>query len=179
MKEILKVPNDTLRQKSEPIGEVTKEVIELSDDLGELLGVLHDGRVAVSIAAPQIGALMRIFVFRTNPCSQSPGRLTVINPEIVYAKGDVTLKEACLSMPGKTYLVKRHKIVKIKYLGLDGKPHSYKSTGILAQALEHEINHLDGILIDSKGTPIDEYGLPIQEHESHESKGSGENHKPM
>lgn len=110
--------------------------------------VKHRDLVILSISAPQIGVSLRMFVYRQSPYTTTQSTLTVINPEIVYGKGDVTLRETCLSIPGKLFLLKRHKLVKIRGLGLDGNLHSYKGVGLIAQVLEHELNHLDGILID-------------------------------
>lgn len=154
MREILTIPNAILRQECQPVKEIDSEALALAKELGELMGVKHGGFVAVGITAPQIGVSLRMFVYRQNPYTTALSTVTVINPEIVYVKGDVTLREACFSIPGKLFLVKRHKLVKIKGLGLDGKYHSYKGNGLIAQTLLHEINHLDGILIDEIGKPV-------------------------
>lgn len=153
MREILTIPNAILRQECQPVKEIDSEALALAKDLRELMGVKHRGLIPIGIAAPQIGASLRMFVYRDNPYSSMQSTLTIINPEIVYTKGAVTLKETCLSIPDKEFLVKRHKLVKIKGLGLDGKYHSYKGNGLIAQILLHEINHLDGILIDEIGKP--------------------------
>lgn len=153
MREILTIPNAILRQECQPVKEIDSEALALAKELRELLQVEHGGLVALGIAAPQIGVSLRMFAYRQNPYTTTPSTITVINPEIVYVKGDVTLRETCFSIPGKLFLVKRHKLVKIKGLGLDGKYHSYKGNSLIAQILEHEINHLDGILIDEIGEP--------------------------
>ena len=151
MREILTIPNAILRQECQPVKEIDSEAFALAKELRELMEVKHGGLVALGITAPQIGVSLRMFVYRQNPYTTTPSTITVINPEIVYVKGDVTLRETCFSIPGKVFLVKRHKLVKIKGLGLDGKYHSYKGNSLTAQILLHEINHLDGILIDEIG----------------------------
>lgn len=153
MREILTIPNAILRQECLPVKEIDSEARALAKELWELMGVKHGGLIALGITAPQIGVSLRMFVYRQNPYTATPSTITVINPEIVYVKGDVTLRETCFSIPDKVFLVKRHKLVKIKGLGLDGKYHSYKGTSLIAQILLHEINHLDGILIDEIGKP--------------------------
>jgi len=159
VREILTVPNPILRQKCEPVKKVDSEARALARELREILEVKHEGKIAVGIAAPQIGVSLRMFVYRNNPYTAEASSLTIINPEIVYVKGDVTLRESCFSIPGKLFLMRRHKLVKIRGLGLDGSLHIYKGVGLIAQILLHEINHLDGTLIDEDGVEIDKYGL--------------------
>lgn len=154
MRELRKVPDPILRHKCEPIKDVDSEALALAKDLTELMGVKHGGLIPLGIAAPQVGASLRMFVYRNNPHTTVTNTLTIINPEIVYVKGDVTLRESCFSIPGKQFLVKRHKLVKVKGVGLDGNLHSYKGQGLIAQILLHELNHLDGVLIDSIGELI-------------------------
>lgn len=163
MREILTVPNPILRQKCEPVKSIDSEARALAQELRALLEVEHEGKIAIGIAAPQIGVSLRLFVYRNNPYTAVDSSLTVINPEIVYVKGDVTLKESCFSIPGKLFLLGRHKLVKIRGLGLDGNPHSWKGEGLVAQVLLHEIDHLDGTLIDEYGVEIDKYGREVKD----------------
>ena len=146
------VVGKSLKENEKRVAIHPEHIERIPKELRELMGVKHRGLVALGIAAPQIGTSLRMFVYRNNPYSSTPSTLTIINPQLIYIKGDITLKETCLSIPDKEFLVKRHKLVKIKGLGLDGKYHSYKGNGLIAQILLHEINHLDGILIDEIGT---------------------------
>lgn len=164
MREILTVPNPILRRACQPVKKIDSEALALAQELRELLEVKHEGIIAVGIAAPQIGVSLRMFVYRNNPYTAVDSSLTVINPEVVYVKGDVTLRESCFSIPGKLFLLKRHKLVKIRGLGLDGNLHSYKGEGLIAQILLHEIDHLKGILIDKYGVEIDKYGQEVKEN---------------
>ena len=78
----------------------------------------------------------------------------MINPTLVYAKGFHIVRELCLSLPGKIFTLRRHKIVKIRGVTLDGVERSFRGRDVLAQIFEHEIGHLDGILIDQIGEKV-------------------------
>ncbi|MCK5235880.1 MAG: peptide deformylase [Deltaproteobacteria bacterium] len=151
MRTILKVPNPILRQKSKPIKEIGAEVKAIAADLIALLNVKREGTITCGLAAPQVGELIRMFVYRPNPHSDIPDSRVVINPEIIYAKGKLTGHETCLSVPGPGYRIKRHKIVKLRGLDLNGEQRTFKGRDLIAQVLEHERDHLDGILIDKIG----------------------------
>ena len=79
----------------------------------------------------------------------------VINPELVYAKGNALVYESCLSIPGKEFRLRRAKIVKIRGLTLDNVMRSFRGRNLLAQVFQHELNHLDGTLIDQIGERSD------------------------
>ncbi len=151
MPKLLTIPNRTLRLESKPIEKITSKVKAIAETLIEMMGETYNGLMAIGIAAPQIGKLVRMFVYRPNPYSDAPDYVVVINPELVYAKGKVILNESCLSIPGRVFKVQRHKIVKLSGLNLDGEQRTFKGRGLTAQELEHELNHLDGILIDEIG----------------------------
>lgn len=155
MRELLTVPNPVLLRACEPIGEINSDVIDLANELTELMGTTHYGKVPLSISAPQIGVSLRMFAYRINPYSGLPGQVRVIiNPTLTFGKKSVPTGETCLSIPGKSFTVVRHKIVKLKGMNIYGKYCSYKETGIVAQMFQHELNHLDGVLIDSIGKPM-------------------------
>ena len=151
MTKLLTVPNRTLRMESKPIEKIGAKVKAIAETLREMMAETYNGLIPIGIAAPQIGKLVRMFVYRPNAFSDAPDFVVVINPELIYAKGKVILNESCLSIPGKVFSVQRHKIVKLKGLNLDGEQRTFKGRGITAQELEHELNHLDGILIDEIG----------------------------
>ena len=151
MAKLLTVPNKTLRLKSQPVEKIGRKVKAIAETLIEMMGETYNELMPVGIAAPQIGKLVRMFVYRPNLRSDAPDFVVVINPELVYAKSKVILNEGCLSIPGKVFKVQRHKIVKLSGLNLDGELRTFKGRGATAQQLEHELNHLDGILIDEIG----------------------------
>jgi len=113
--------------------------------------LLSESPGAAAIAAPQIGCKVRMFVYKSNPLAVDSPVMVVINPELVHAKEKCIVEENCLSIPGKFFFVERYKMVKLKGLTLDGEVRIFKGTGMVAQILEHELDHLDGILIDKKG----------------------------
>jgi len=153
MRQLLKVPNNTLRTSCKPVKDVTPEVKLLADDLIDYMFAHREDKIApIGLAAPQLGELVRVIVFYPNLFYRERNGIEVlINPELVKTRGLNLLTETCLSIPGKTYLVRRARSVKVKGLTLDGRPESYKAAGLFAQWLQHEINHLDGVLIDKDG----------------------------
>jgi len=156
MRKLVKVPNKLLRQKSEPVKTIDSEIKALASDMVEFMH-LHqvDKLQPVGLSAPQLGELLRVIAFSRNPMFIEGDDIQVlINPELVYQKGSQLVSESCLCLPGKVFTLQRAKLVKIRGLTLDGVKRSFRGRGLLAQVFQHELNHLDGILIDklSKGT---------------------------
>ena len=153
MKQVITIPNELLRQKCEKVTEITPEIKSFAKELTEFLEAHKDDSPSpISISAPQLGGNIRMFAFRNNPLVYNEGDIQVVmNPEMVYAKGFHLTRESCLSIPGKTFTLQRHKLVKIRGLMLDGSIRSFRGRDILAQVFEHELNHLDGILLDVVG----------------------------
>ncbi|MBA7657942.1 Peptide deformylase [subsurface metagenome] len=151
MRELIKLPNELLRQKSQPVETIDRKIKELALEMVDFMR-LHRGDAAnpVGLSAVQLGELVRVIAFRGNPQSQEELQVQVlINPELVYEKGHQVVKESCLSIPGRTFALRRAKIVKIRGITLDGVVRSFRGRDILAQVFQHELNHLDGILIDT------------------------------
>jgi len=150
VRELIKLPNPLLRLKSQPVKKIDRGVKELALEMVDFMR-LHRGDAArpVGLSAVQLGELVRIIAFRGNPQSQEELRVQVlINPELVYEKGHQVVNESCLSIPGRTFALRRAKIVKIRGLTLDGVVRSFRGRDLLALVFQHEIGHLDGILID-------------------------------
>lgn len=135
-----------LRQKSLRIRTVDDEVRRLAQDLWDTVRAAR----GPGLAAPQIGVLRRIIVVSIPPDYVEEGdpgvELTLINPEIVRASGRQVGLEGCLSIPGWYGEVPRFMHVTVKALDLDGREVRIKGSGLLARVLQHEIDHLDGIL---------------------------------
>lgn len=135
-----------LRQKSLRIRTVDDEVRRLAQDLWDTVRAAR----GLGLAAPQIGVLRRIIVVSIPPDYVEEGdpgvELTLINPEIVRASGRQVGLEGCLSIPGWYGEVPRFMHVTVKALDLDGREVRIKGSGLLARVLQHEIDHLDGIL---------------------------------
>ena len=103
---------------------------------------MHDQR-GVGLAANQVGSLQKVAVIQT-PDMEEP--MVLINPEIMKTEGERQVEEGCLSIPGYRGMVNRSEKVRAKAMGLDGKIYRVNADELLAQALEHEIDHLNGIL---------------------------------
>ena len=149
MGKILKADNPKLRQKSKPIGKIDKKVLSLIADLKRTL-LAQTNPEGVGLAAPQIGRNFRIFVIK------SKDKVRVfINPEIIFAsktrkansKGDEKkMMEGCLSLPHFYGPLERPQNLKVGYLNERGKKATETFTGFEAQIIQHEIDHLNGIL---------------------------------
>lgn len=145
---ILTVPEPILRQKTRRIRTIDDSVRKLIENMQE---TLHAEEGRAGLAAPQIGSHLRITVISV---SDEEEDVILINPEIVKKKGERIVTEGCLSIPGYCAELTRAEQVTAKGLGPDGKEVRIKAEGLLAQALEHEIDHLDGILyIDHLDSP--------------------------
>ena len=153
MRELVKVPSKLLHRKSKPVKTVDSEVKSLAKEMAEFMQ-LHrtESLRPISLSACQLGALLRIIAFRRNPISTDKDDIQiVINPDLVYAKGNVLVYEGCLSIPSKEFRLRRAKLAKIRGLTLDDEVRSFRGSGLLAQTFLHELNHLDGTLIDKIG----------------------------
>ncbi|HIZ77599.1 MAG TPA: peptide deformylase [Firmicutes bacterium] len=139
--EILQVGDEVLRQKCLPVKEINDTVRELLDDMAETM-YRADG---VGLAAPQIGITKRMIVVDVGE-----GLVELINPELVNGRGRQIDDEGCLSVVGVTGPVERYKTVMVKGLDRNGKGILIKAHGLFARALQHEMDHLDGILFIDK-----------------------------
>ncbi len=145
-----------LRKKSKEVIEITDRIKVLLEDMVETMNDA-DG---VGLAAPQVGVLRRVVVIDIGE-----GPIKIINPEILKEEGEEIAVEGCLSVPGRSGTVKRPETVKIKYTDINGKEITLEGTGLLARAICHEIDHLEGILYTDK---------MIQEVEVVEDEDDGE-----
>ena len=139
-------PHKILSQKCEPYTEVTDEVRKLLDDM---LETMYEDK-GVGLAGPQIGVAKRIIVVddKTGENGEpGPNPMYMVNPEIIYRSEEmVDSNEGCLSVPGQSATVERHERVTVKYLDYNGKEQILEAEGFLAIILQHETDHLDGIL---------------------------------
>ncbi|MBI4202964.1 MAG: peptide deformylase [Chloroflexi bacterium] len=134
------VPDPILRARAKKISRIDASVQRLADDM---IDTMHQ-EGGVGLAAPQVGVLLRLIVIEL-PEEDEEARV-YINPEVVEAQGERRVEEGCLSVPGYRGYVLRSESVRMKALDRHGKPVKVKADGLLAQALEHEIDHLNGIL---------------------------------
>jgi peptide deformylase len=132
------LPEPVLRQKSKRISNIDSSVRRLIADMRE---TMHTAR-GVGLAAPQVGTLLRLIVIGI-PEEED---IVLINPQIVRRSGERLVDEGCLSVPGYVGQIKRAESVTAKGRDQNGKEMRIKADNLLAQALEHEIDHLNGIL---------------------------------
>ncbi len=130
--------DEVLRKKSKEVKEVNEKTLELIDDMFD---TMYDS-YGVGLAAPQIGILKRIVVIDVT--GEDP--IVLINPEIIEKSGSQTGEEGCLSLPGKSAIVTRPDYVKCKAFNEAMEPIVIEGEGLLARAICHETDHLDGIL---------------------------------
>lgn len=138
VKTILPFGDPILRKKAKPVDELNAKTLKLLDEMAETL-YATDGRAG--LAAPQVGILRRVIVM---DCGE--GLIELINPEIIEKSGEQFGMEACLSFPGYYGNVKRANYVKVKTMNRKGEEVILEGEGFLAVCMQHEIDHLDGIL---------------------------------
>ena len=135
---ILKVGDPALRKTCRPVDNITPRIITLLNDMVQTMRAA-DG---VGLAAPQVGVLRRVVVIET----PEDGLIEFINPEILSCSGEQVGEEGCLSVPGRWGITKRPMHVTVRALDRHGMPFEITGSGLLAKAMCHEIDHLDGKL---------------------------------
>ena len=146
--------DNVLGKVCKPVKAITPRIEELVNDMYE---TMYDAG-GVGLAAPQVGVLKRIVVIDVTPDPEEgedpesikPMRYTMINPEIQETSGEQTGWEGCLSLVGKSGMVTRPDHVKVRFTDLDGAEYELEGEGLLARAICHECDHLDGVLYTSK-----------------------------
>ena len=142
-REILVLPDQRLRQVAEPIPAVSDEVRQLAADMLETMYAAP----GIGLAAPQIGEMRRIVVMDLSKEGEPADPIVMINPEIKsYSEDTVTTEEGCLSIPEIYYDVERPAEVTVEYTDLDGKRITREAKDRLAICIQHELDHLDGVL---------------------------------
>jgi peptide deformylase len=143
IKTILTEPNMILRQISNPVDHVGEEEQKLMDDMLETMYAAP----GIGLAAIQIGIPKRIIIMDVSRKKENKNPLHFINPEIVWkADEDIIYEEGCLSVPNQFAEINRPKECHVKYLDYFGQPQLLKAEGLLATCIQHEIDHLEGIL---------------------------------
>jgi len=143
LRTIRKDGDEVLRKKSKTVDEINDRILTLLDDMADTL-YKADG---VGLAAPQIGVLKRVVVIDVG---DDNGLLELINPVKIQESGEQTEVEGCLSIPGVYGEVRRPAQVTVEALNREGKKVVIEGEGLLARALCHEIDHLDGVLFKDK-----------------------------
>ena len=143
IRKVLTIPddNDFLRKKSRDVTMIDDRILTLLDDMKETLYAEN----GVGLAAPQVGILRRVVVIDVGE-----GLIELINPVIVYKKGEHINAEGCLSIPGRSGTVSRPEKVRVRAIDRNNKEFTIEGEGLLAIALCHEIDHLNGTLYVDK-----------------------------
>lgn len=148
-------PHPVLKKPAEPVAAVTDEIRTLIKDMFETMYATR----GIGLAAPQVGHSLRVLVMDVEQsggesgedgeaAALTPGKpIAVINPEIVWSSDEQNVyEEGCLSIPGQYAEVERPEKVRVKYLDENGQPQEMEADGLLATCVQHEIDHLDGVL---------------------------------
>lgn len=144
---IVKVGDDVLRKKCRPVEEITPKIIRLLDDMAETMRHAE----GVGLAAPQVGILRRIVVIEV----EEGNLIELINPKIIAYAGEQIGNEGCLSVPGKWGIVKRPMHVTVRATNRHGEEFELTGSELLARAICHELDHLDGKLYIDIATDIE------------------------
>jgi len=144
---VRKYGDPTLRRSAAPVGEVTPEIRAIISDMTE---TMYD-EVGIGLAAPQVGISLRLIVI-----ADEDGRdvQALLNPAIVERGGEVTGEEGCLSIPGVFAPVARAAWVKVEARSVAGRSLTIDARGLRARVLQHEIDHLDGVLFIDRVDPV-------------------------
>ena len=133
------LPDPILRTQAKKISKIPSAFLKFTDDMVETM--IHEH--GVGLAANQIGSLEKVCVIQLPDWEEA---IVLINPEITDREGEVELEEGCLSLPGYRGVTLRSEKVRVKAMGLDGKTMKIQAEGLFSQALQHETDHLNGIV---------------------------------
>jgi peptide deformylase len=143
MLEILKYPDPRLKEVSQPVAAFDLELHRLLD---QMAAVMYSAN-GVGLAAPQVGRFLRAFVIDITPQDEPQKQLhEFVNPVLSGGEGQIIFEEGCLSVPGIAEEVKRKRSITVRYHDRHGKPHTMTAEELMAVAIQHENDHLDGIL---------------------------------
>lgn len=142
-REIVWAPDKVLKTKCTPVENIDNEIRQTLDDMLETMYAAP----GIGLAAPQVGLTKRLIVIDVAAKDEEPQPLKIVNPEIVWAsEEESTYEEGCLSLPGHYADVTRPAAVRVKYLDETGASREIEADGLLATCLQHEIDHIDGVL---------------------------------
>lgn len=148
VREIRLLGDPVLREEAAPVVELDDEVQALVRDLMDTMYAAE----GIGLAATQVGVLLRVFVYDVRESDLAAGVL--INPEIVAREGTVKGEEGCLSIPGLTEIVERSDRVAVRGLDAEGAEVEIEAEGLLSRCLQHEYDHLDGVLFLDRVSPL-------------------------
>ncbi|MBT0651754.1 peptide deformylase [Geomobilimonas luticola] len=144
---ILIYPHPVLKKMCRPVPAIDDEIASL---VADLLDTMREGPGSVGVAAPQIGVSLRVCVVDVSASrlgkENNHGQLVMINPEIVARQGTAVMREGCMSVPDYTGEVERATEITVRFLDGAGHPGEIEASGFEAVAIQHEMDHLDGVL---------------------------------
>jgi peptide deformylase len=143
IRSILHYPDPLLRERGRKVEKLTPELRQLIDDMAETMYAAP----GVGLAATQVGAIWQIFVVDCAAEGEPSDLRVFVNPEILSVEGKVTFDEGCLSFPGAREDVERGEKVRVRAQDRDGKWFELEADGLLAVAIQHEYDHLQGVLM--------------------------------
>lgn len=152
---ILRYGAPVLHTRAAPVGELTLTLDTLIEDMRETMHAAS----GVGLAAPQVGESLRVCVIDLSAGHRPDQLMVLINPEILSRDGMQLLEEGCLSVPGVEATVPRPARVSVRALDRDGQSRELRAEGLLARALQHEIDHLDGVLFLDRLRPVYRWSL--------------------
>ena len=137
------LPDPVLRQIAQPVDDITDEILQLAENMAETMYAAP----GIGLAANQVGVLKRVIVMDCARDDEPAALWKMINPEIIWHSTDNTkMEEGCLSIPGHNAEVKRPSEVHVSYLDTQGQMQKMQATALLAACVQHEIDHLNGVL---------------------------------
>ena len=146
--EVLKYPDDRLRTKAKPVEKVDDAIRQIIDDMFETM--YHDE--GIGLAATQVNIHQQIITIDIEGDKQD--QVVLINPEVLASSGETGIEEGCLSIPGCRGLVPRKEIITVKALDRNGKAFTLEANELLAICIQHEIDHLNGVLFVDYLSPL-------------------------
>jgi len=145
---IVRYPDKVLRGKTMPVGDIDGGLQKLIDDMIETMYAAP----GVGLAANQVGVSKQLAVIDISLRDENIPLIVLVNPEIVHFEGEIEEEEGCLSIPDYTTVIKRAIKVGVRGFDREGRPVEIEAEGLLARALQHEIDHLNGVLfVDRMG----------------------------
>jgi peptide deformylase len=151
VRRILIAPHPLLKLKARPVERIDDDIRRLMDDMLETMYRAP----GIGLAAPQIGVSLRVVVIDLAKKDEPPAPMRLVNPEITWrSEEQVVMEEGCLSLPEQFAEVTRPAAVKVRFLDERGEEREIAADGMLARCLQHEVDHLDGILFVDRLSPL-------------------------
>lgn len=148
------VPDPVLHQKCREVDVCDADDLRSASLLAREMSSLMRKHGGAGLAAPQAGELLRLVVLDAGAVVGAKGVRVMVNPSVVEASGGATAVERCLSLPGKAFRVERPVRLRVEGFDLQGRKWARTFSGEAARCVAHELDHLDGVTVDSKGEPL-------------------------